>query len=157
MAIPEWQYKIMDDLKIPDKTKLYLRTVNTQECQHPDGICRSPGKKQKYADCGFFQINNIHSKDFKWCLATIDKMLEAKEKKDWDTFVYLRNALYESQVFWTWQRMKGQVKRLNLTEDRVKRMEKLCILHNGHPIHKYNYGNRCEIAYKKLRDFYIFQ
>ncbi len=150
VTITKWQKQIMDKNKVPFKTQLMLRTINTAECWDENGLCISYNKEWRTVDCGFFQINQIHKEEHKQCVTQVlegkKEVEKAKKSKDWKKVVEIRNKLYEKQMLWTWNRMKSQVSQFKLPEDREQRMYKLAKLHNGGP-------NREDYAKKALKSY----
>lgn len=156
--ITDMQNSVMNELKIPFKTQLYLRTIVTSECWLESGFCLTRNKKTgKTVDCGFYQQNQIHGDVHKWCVGLVLKWqkeeLIARKTWDWSNVNNISMQLFKWQTLWVFGRMKDQVKRYKLPEDREVRMKKICILHNGSST-RYDYGNKCVKQYRILRDFY---
>ena len=76
----------------------------------------------------------VHSEENAWCRKQVKEGTKAieKAKKDgkWKEVLEIRDRLYEAQTLWTWGRMKGQVERFKLPQDRKQRVYKLAKLHN---------------------------
>lgn len=151
VSITDWQKKIMDKNKISFQTQLYLRTLQTMECGDENGFCMNR------FDAGPFQINQIHVVEHKESRRLVTKGIKAvevaKKTGNWKEVITIRNKLYEYQMLWTFNRMKSQVVRFELPENREKRIYSLAKLHNGSKT-KEQYAEKAKISYKILLSYY---
>lgn len=137
---------------MPFSTQLFARTIKTAECGDENGLCLNR------IDCGPFQVNQIHKKEFAWCKKKVEEgkkeVEKAKQTGKWTRVLEIRDELYKTQLVWVWGRMKQQVKTYHIPENKEERIRQLCVYHNGGK-YKRDYGKRCVLSYKILRDYHL--
>lgn len=158
-AIPEWQAHIYNQLGIPLKTQLLLRTVQQLECNQINGFCLNS------SDGGPFQINQIHWQAYKHTAQLIKEWrahcTAAEKTGNWNFCIKTRNELFEYQARWTWERMK-RFSRADWYDwlSREKQVWHQAVLHNGNTRmlgtrqFRYYYADKAVAHWKILDKFY---
>ena len=159
-SIPDWQLRIYQDMGVPGKTQLLLRTINQLECGHQDGFCMGLNE----SDAGPFQINRIHGKDYTYSRDMVKKGIAAIEKAkvsgDWSETIQIRDELFRFQAQWTWDRMKRLAatlgKKWYATASREDQVWHQAVWHNGNrkivngTEFRFMYGNKAVTHWKIL-------